>query len=142
MTFEDALRAQDVYENVFTRGSQTGVTGLVVLRLQDRRRHGFRCAGAKRGSRGTVSPSSAVRRRIHEDPARRLVMPVNNACCGNELLASHSVHCKRGRCGIRRIVPGAVEAHSRVASSRANAAVVTLVGNRHVGATLGYIAIP
>jgi hypothetical protein len=30
MTFEDALRAQGVYENVFTRGSQAGVTGLVV----------------------------------------------------------------------------------------------------------------
>ena len=35
------MRAQDVYEDVSTRGSQAGVTGVVVLRLRHHRRHGF-----------------------------------------------------------------------------------------------------
>ena len=142
MAFEDASRVQDVYKNGFTRGSHAGVTGLVVLRLQDRRRHGFRCAAAKKGSRGTVSLSSLCGAGSTRTRRPGLLIPVNNACWGNELLASHSVHCKRGGCGIGRIIPGAVEAHCRVASSGANAPVVTLVGNRNVGTVLGFDTIP
>ena len=82
---------------------------------------------------------------LRADPGRnrrsRRRATVKNASCGNALLAGHSVHGKRARCGIGRIVPGTVEAQLQT-SSGGNAAVVTLVGNRNVGAVLDLVTVP
>jgi hypothetical protein len=58
------------------------------------------------------------------------------------LLARHSIHRERAGCIIGCVVPSPVEPHSGITSAGWNAAVVTLVGDRHIGTTLGCIPIP
>lgn len=58
------------------------------------------------------------------------------------LPASLSVKCKRRWHGIGRVVPSAIEAHSVVAASSGNAAVVAEVVDGYIRAALGLAAVP
>src|ERR1035438_9540894 len=58
------------------------------------------------------------------------------------LLAGRSIDCERRGYGVSCVVPGSVESHAGVASSRRDAAVVTHIGHCDVGAALHHVAVP
>jgi hypothetical protein len=57
-------------------------------------------------------------------------------------MTGRPVNRKRCWYGISRVVPGAIEAHPVVTSSRRDAPVVAQIVNRHIRAALGFAAIP